>query len=79
MTASASAQTPRAAATAQRSAAAPAPSQPRPQARAQAFDDHSDVLRLDLSDVPYMSPGLHVEALQPTWLSRIAGLFLKTR
>lgn len=38
---------------------------------------HSDLLRLDLRDVPYRSPGLHVEALQPSLLSRFIGLFIR--
>jgi hypothetical protein len=43
------------------------------------FDaDHpEDLLRIDLRDVPYISPGLHVEALQPSWFSRFMGLFLR--
>ena len=40
-------------------------------------DTHTDLLRLDLRDVPYISPGLHVEALQPSLFSRFVGLFIR--
>ena len=50
---------------------------PAARAAAPAFDADSEVLRLDLRDVPYLSPGLHVEALQPSLLSRFIGLFIR--
>lgn len=57
---------------------APAPAaQPKAPMRPALDSDHSDLLRLDLSDVPYHSPGLHVEALQPSLLSRFVGLFVR--
>lgn len=71
---SASAPVPRQAAATRPQASAPAAQAAAP-VRARGFDEHTDVLRLDLSDIPYMSPGLHVEALQPSILSRIVGLF----
>jgi hypothetical protein len=48
-------------------------------ARSPSFDEdtHTDLLRLDLRDVPYISPGLHVEALQPSFFSRLLGLFIR--
>lgn len=59
-----------------------APTQPaRPAAAARtptlAQDDHRDVMRLDLRDVPYQSPGLHIEAMQPSLFSRFLGLFIR--
>lgn len=53
------------------------PSAPAARASAPALDAHSDEFRLDLRDVPYMSPGLHVEALQPSLFSRFVGMFIR--
>lgn len=53
------------------------PAAPAARATAPALDADTDLLRLDLRDVPYMSPGLHVEALQPSLLSRFIGLFIR--
>ena len=53
------------------------PSAPAARAPAVAQDDHRDVLRLDLRDVPYNSPGLHIESMQPSWFSRFLGLFIR--
>jgi hypothetical protein len=58
-------------------AQSPRHSPPAAHRSAPALDEHSDVLRLDLRDVPYMSPGLHVEALQPSLFSRFIGMFVK--
>ena len=53
------------------------PSAVAARATAPALDADTDLLRLDLHDVPYMSPGLHVEALQPSLLSRFIGMFMR--
>lgn len=74
MSSSASATASRQQAATRPQATAPAQATAAP-ARARGFDEHTDVLRLDLSDIPYMSPGLHIEALQPSILSRLVGLF----
>lgn len=60
-------------------ATAPAARPPAPTARVSAsgHDAHGDLMRLDLRDVPYMSPGLHVEALRPSLFSRFIGLFIR--
>ena len=48
-----------------------------PRATKALDETHSDLLRLDLRDVPYMSPGLNVEALRPSLFSRFIGLFIR--
>lgn len=51
---------------------------PAAAARARPLDEtHTDLLRLDLRDVPYMSQGLHVEALRPSLFSRLMGFFIR--
>lgn len=75
MSSSASAPVARQAASPRAQASAPAAQAAAAPARARGFDEYTDVLRLDLSDIPYMSPGLHVEALRPSFLSRVIGLF----
>ena len=40
-------------------------------------ETYTDLLRLDLRDVPYISPGLHVEAMRPSLFSRFIGLFIR--
>ncbi|MET0656616.1 MAG: hypothetical protein ABW110_00460 [Steroidobacteraceae bacterium] len=59
------------------SAHAARPAAPAARTTAPVLDADTDLLRLDLRDVPYMSPGLHVEALQPSLLSRFIGLFIR--
>lgn len=61
---------PQAAAHARTSAAAP-------HAQRTLDETHTEVLRLDLRDIPYMSQGLHIEGLKPSLLSRFVGLFVR--
>jgi hypothetical protein len=55
-------------------AARPAAAAPR----ARRFDEtHTDLLRLDLRDVPYTPQGLDVDALKPSLFSRFIGIFVR--